>query len=1005
MNKRPITLPALYALFALSGFCGLIYESIWSHYLKLFVGHAAHAQTLVLAAFMGGMGLGAWLTAKLTGRIRNLLWAYALVEATVGAAALIFHGAFATVTEWAYSSLLPATCAHDGTCWSQWAMAVAMILPQSILLGATFPLMSGGILRIAPQTPGRKLALLYFLNSIGAVFGVLASGFLLIPLAGLPGALLTAGLGNVALAVAVYFLGKPDPQSAQALPAPAAAQPLSAAPRVRALLVVSLLTGLSSFIYEVVWIRMLSMVLGSATHSFELMLASFILGLALGGWWIRKRIDRVADVLTYLAVVQLVMGVCALMTLPMYNHTFDAMAWLMSGLERNDTGYVLYTLALKVVALCVMLPATFCAGMTLPLITYSLFRAGSGERAIGQVYAANTLGAIAGVILAVYVLMPNIGLKLAMVVAAAIDVGLGIFLLRDRLMERAQVGLRVRGLAVGALLATMLAPALFHFDPLRMGSSVFRLGRSSLAAETSILFAKDGRTATVQVALGPRGEATLSTNGKADGSVQMRADAPPSSDELTMVLLGALPLAYRPLASDVAVIGFGTGMSSATLLGSPHLKRLETIEIEPAMLEAARVYRSVNEATYTDARHRVVIEDAKAYFARGRRMYDVIVSEPSNPWVSGVSSLFTDEFYARARQHLRADGLLVQWLQLYEITPELASSVFRALGRSFPAYDVYVGAQGDAIIVASPNGRLPSRSPAMFEMPAVRAMLARVGIDSDSRLQLQFATNDRVLAPLMASYGSPANSDFFPIVDLYGPKARFQRADARIITALHLAEMPILRALDGVERLAFAGAASASTLPGMERQWPYLRARQLAAFVRHGHLPPAEGDLIGDYDAAIVLRNRLFTCQGDSMARAPWEGVVRFAAETIPNLSREESTELWQAVRDSPCAKALDVPQQRWLHVLGNVAAARWRDAGPLAQGLLADLDPGRHYLRAVLTQIAVVALLMQGEAAEAGRTLDAQVAKLPPAARLEGWARMLRASTAGVWAGKPAPR
>jgi spermidine synthase len=215
MKKR---LLALQVLFALSGFCGLIYESIWSHYLKLFLGHAAYAQSLVLAVFMGGMGLGAWLVSRWTGRIRNLLWGYALVELVVGAAALSFHGAFGSIIGWAYESLLPAACSPEGLCIAQWLLATLLIAPQSMLLGATFPLMAGGVLRLAPQAPGRTIALLYFLNSIGAVVGVLVSGFVLIPAIGLPGALLTAGVGNVLLAVAVYFLGKPIGEGAAVTP-------------------------------------------------------------------------------------------------------------------------------------------------------------------------------------------------------------------------------------------------------------------------------------------------------------------------------------------------------------------------------------------------------------------------------------------------------------------------------------------------------------------------------------------------------------------------------------------------------------------------------------------------------------------------------------------------------------------------------------------------------------------------------------------------------------------
>jgi hypothetical protein len=426
MNAR---IRVLYGLFAVSGFCGLIYESIWSQYLKLFLGHAAYAQTVVLIVFIGGLALGSWLAGLWATRIARPLLADAAAELAVGLCALFFHAAFVRSTGWAYEHLLPAMCTAQGWCWAQWAFAGLLILPQSVLLGTTFPLMSGGILRLDPRLPGSKLAFLYFLNSIGAVAGVLSSGFLMIPTIGLPGALFTAGSLNVALALCVYFLDKNTrpTSSVRAVPETGRAS-LAPPPPVALFLGVALLTGLSSFIYEIAWTRSLSLVLGASTHAFELMLGSFILGLALGGWWIRGRIDRAADVPRLLAVVQVVMGMLALATLPVYGRVFDFMAWMLAAVQRSEGGWVLFNLLSSVICLLVMLPATFMAGMTLPLITYALLGSRLGEKSIGHVYAANTLGGILGVIIAVHFALPETGLKGTLVLGGAIDIALGAYL-------------------------------------------------------------------------------------------------------------------------------------------------------------------------------------------------------------------------------------------------------------------------------------------------------------------------------------------------------------------------------------------------------------------------------------------------------------------------------------------------------------------------------------------------------------------------------------------------
>lgn len=984
MNRR---LLALYALFALSGFSGLIYESIWSHYLKLFVGHAAYAQTLVLAVFMGGMGLGAWLTARVTHRIGNLLWAYAAVELVVGLVALAFHRLFLGATDWAYTSLLPATCGGDGLCLSQWLLAALLILPQSVLLGSTFPLMSGGVLRLVPELPGRRLAMLYFLNSIGAVVGVLASGFVLIPAAGLPGALLAAGTGNLLVALGVYFVGKPAPGEAATKAFAAAETSASAAPALpplaRALLLVSLLTGLSSFIYEITWIRMLSMVFGSATHSFEIMLAAFILGLALGGFWVRQRIDSVADTRVLLGRVQVVMGLCALATLPLYAWTFDAMAWLLSGLARNDAGYALFTLALKVLSLAVMLPATVCAGMTLPLITVQLFRSSVGERALGQVYAANTLGAIAGVLLAVHLLLPLLGLKWALVLGAAIDIALGAWMLAPR---------RVAALAWGAagLAGLVAAPAFASFDPLRMGAGVFRDGRVRFPANTEVAYARDGKTASVHVMGSAEGVRALSTNGKTDGAVQMKPGAEITGDEITMTMLGALPLVYKPDAATVAVIGFGTGMSSTVLLGSPALKQLDTVEIEPAIVESAAAFKPMNQRAFDDPRHRIVIDDAKSFFTRGQRRYDVIVSEPSNPWVSGVASLFTEEFYARARLHLNPGGLLVQWLQVYEITPELVASVFTALEKSFPVYEVHMGSSGDMVLVAGTGAQMPPRRDAVFAMPQVAAMLQRVGIANANHLALQFVADQRTLAPLVASYGMPANSDYFPLVDLQGPRARFQRASARPWTLLHMAEVPMLRALDGLPLVGLEGDVPPRQRV-FNRMQPYAKARQLRALVEDGVVPPAGQNHITDTQGAVVLHNRLFTCGGSGLQQLHWDAVLGLATDTLPYLGATEGAAFWRAVRDSRCAQQFAEHERRWLALLVQVAEGQWRDAGVAAEGLLTASPAPSTMQRAVLTKIAATALIQAHRGGAADRLMLRELPLLPEAEHDALWVRWLR--------------
>lgn len=207
-QKRGAPLGVFFVLFTVSGFAGLIYQSIWSHYIKLFLGHAAYAQTIVLAIFMGGMALGAWLCARYSQRIRNPLMGYAIAEIVIGLCALIFHSVFTRAIAFAYEIAIPGIGAPLGVDLFKWSLAAALMLPQSILLGTTFPLMTGGVLRRFPDAPGTSLSMLYFTNSFGAAVGVLVCGFVLIAKFGLPGSLLTAGLINIALGLVVWLLAR-----------------------------------------------------------------------------------------------------------------------------------------------------------------------------------------------------------------------------------------------------------------------------------------------------------------------------------------------------------------------------------------------------------------------------------------------------------------------------------------------------------------------------------------------------------------------------------------------------------------------------------------------------------------------------------------------------------------------------------------------------------------------------------------------------------------------------
>ncbi|MGV3570732.1 MAG: hypothetical protein ACO1PB_09035 [Ramlibacter sp.] len=990
----------LYAIFLVSGFCGLIYESIWSHYLKLLLGHAAYAQAVVLVVFVGGLAAGASIAGRFSERIRQpVLW-YAAIEALVAIMAFAFQGVFESVSAWSTSYFLPAFCGDGGgSCSAAWLVAAALILPPSILLGTTFPLMSAGVIRLG-VAPGRGLSLLYFLNSTGAALGVLASGFLLIPTLGLPGTILLAGCCNVAVAAAAWLTvraGQRDEAAPQA--APSRPQPAAAAGELRLLLAVAALTGLSSFIYEVVWIRMLSLVLGAATHAFELMLAPFILGLAIGAWWIRNRIDSSRDAMLLLARIQVAMGLLAVATLPLYASLYDGMAFALQALARSESGYLLFNLTSGTMAAAVMLPATVCAGMTLPLITSLLLRRGFGERQVGQVYGVNTFGAIAGVLLAVHLLIPLLGLKWALAAGAAIDVVLGIAIWRGVTARRdagaagprawAGPQLRLAGVAVvaAALLVGLTVVAPLEAD--RLASGVFRHGFARVRGG-EVLFHRDGKTATVTVLQAANGGRSLLTNGKSDGSTHPQGREM-NPDDHTMVLLGALGPAHHPTAKRAAVIGLGTGTTSAVLLGSPALQSVETIEIEPMMVEAAQLFRPRTSAVYEDPRSRIVIDDARAHFSKSGARYDIVVSEPSNPWVSGVAGLFTVEFYRHVSAHLQPDGHFVQWLHLYEAGPEMAGSIIRAFATVFPEFKAYATNGADMALVARNDGKPPMLAAGATDaMPGLRQHLRSLGIADTATLAAHETAPPSAIKLLALSYGTPANSDYFPVVDARAAQDRFEGRRAHALFALREAPVPVLEFaapspayLGQVKQAAYHMPRVVRNLASAWHGRRYLQGEALAP-AEHAHLE----NYTLDYE---LVRSWLAGCTPPPGTGAAWTAMVNVASDLNRGLDKAAAHAFWRSVADGPCRKAFSPVQQAWLELFAATGARDATQVRVHAARVLADDTALTQTARAYATLAGMAAHMALGDDAAASRMLRAQERFLGEAHLDTAWFRWAR--------------
>lgn len=910
----------LYVIFTVSGVAGLIYESVWARYLKLFLGNDAYAQALVLVIFLGGLALGSELTARISARIKRPLFAYACVEGLVAAIALFFHPIFTSVTGWSFDVVAPALGSPVAIEVFKWLLGSLLILPQAVLLGTTFPLLAAGVARIQPGSSGRVLGWLYFTNSLGGAMGVLISGFVLVPAIGLPGAVLIAGLLNVLVGGAVALLerGVPDVQA----PALDSRPPRREGPGISPALclLVAAVTGAASLIYEIAWVRLLALILGSSNHAFELMLSAFILGLALGGFYIKSRSDRLRNPLRTLGIIQLAMGTLACATLFFYREAFLLMGWLMQALQRSEPGYMIFSIGSHAIALLVMLPATFCAGMTLPLLTNLQLASGAGERVIGRTYAANTLGSIVAVLWAVHWLLPQLGVKGALLVGAAFDLLLGAWLVG----VRAPLRVRVPGAAVAAGVL-VLAIAVPHLDPQVLSAGLFQNRRTVLPTESNIIYHEDGKTSALTVTRHEHPEngeyLGFSTSGKGNGSLFMKQGAEDgvTADEPSFGMIGLMPLLLKPEAKELACIGLGTGLTAHAALTSPLVERMDVIEIEQRTLETAAFFTPAVPRALGDPRSHVHVADAKTFFSShpGRR-YDAIVSNPSNLWVSGVSGLFTEEFYQVVRRALKDDGLLVQWISLYTTDAEMVGSVVAAVDAQFSDYALYLATNHDLLIIAAKQGRVPRPSAAAFAYPEAKVLLQRYGIRNLGDVQLRYVGDRSSTRTYFTLLEPRPNSDYWPLLEARSLNAFYMGRNLQTFTAWH--------ALLKREWLAQAPWQDAvlPTVPqgGYFREADYTRAAVLMRErLLRGKLPEGANLNVPMLTYIDALDAR--TCPAD-MTPHLVQGVTPVVAFLAARLSADDLARVWRVIENKRCA-------------------AQVRAAGEDAWGLLAAISKRDH--------------------------------------------------------------
>ncbi len=769
MQKRYTLVP--YLFLTISGACALVYEVTWARYLAFYIGHTTMAHMCVLAAFMGGLALGSIVIGRLTTRFRRPLAMYGVLELLIGAYALtspLILGFGRSIMLAVGSQLEPGAPSWLAV---KLLVSVLMLIVPTVLMGGTFPVM---MKHFQPESRSAddKSAWLYMFNCVGGVAGSILAGFMLIPELGSYFTLVLVGTANMLLGACAAVLSWMGAENTP-VPQPSADEEADSPayhPLVVPVYIAIGVSGLVSMIYELVWIRIFAMTLGSSTYSFTLMLAAFISGISLGSLAVALIPSLRRNPLVTFAFAEIAIGIAVVLGIPLYERLPYIFWQWTSLLSRTEGAYTLLNCAKYSLCFGIMVVPTFFFGMTIPLAIKSV--ANRDERIgrdSGLIYGANTAGTLVGAVLTGLVLIRVLGLRHSLELALMLNIMVGVMLL---LVSRRPYRYVTAGAATAVGLCLVLLMPAWHSASFVVGT--FRQRDEAPESweaylnsfvKADVIFYQESDDGMVAVRNVKRGELSLFINGKADASS--------NNDLCTQIMIGQLPMFLKPDARDVLVVGLGSGISANSVLTHPGT-RVDCVEISPSVVEAARYFKDHNGGVHDNERFNLIIEDARAYAAISRKKYDIVASEPTNPWIAGVGNLFSREYYQDIDKTLKPGGLMVQWIQRYEVSDELVQIMLRTLLTVFPYAYVFEPAPEDYIVIATREPLKPdfAAMARKFEEKAVAQDLARISVTSLVDI-LGRQTFSPDVVRMLVGKGRLINTDDYPVLEFNAPRAQF----------------------------------------------------------------------------------------------------------------------------------------------------------------------------------------------------------------------------------------
>lgn len=763
----------IFLFFFVSGSTGLIYEVVWTRLLTLVMGNTHYSISTVLTAFMGGLALGSYVGGKVIDRRFNPLTAYAFLEAGIGLYCLLIPSlidlAF-PLFKWIYLDLGDS---YTQASLARFLVCVTILIIPATFMGATLPVLSKFVSQDEALI-GRDVGTLYSINTFGAVFGAWASAFIFMRLWGVQFTIWMAALLNISISVVIFLVFRPSlREKGYSLPE---RSHLPLDKREKLILLSFGLSGMVALVYQVAWNRILSLLLGSSVYAFSLILTVFILGLALGTASFSRLLPMFRDVMRVYGITQIIIGVISLSIIPFFGYIPFANRWIY---ENWGLQFESVQLANFLIIFALIFIPTFFMGAQFPLVIKLMAqKLETLGRHVGRAYACNTIGAIVGSFVAGFILIPGLGLQTTLLSGVFLNVLLGIAILA--LGAKLNFSAKIYVLPVVLLLTILGAKSMGPWDKSVISSGSFMPYRIADLKEAElkknkILFFKEGMHTTVTTELSVSGNIFLRVNGKTDASLAL--------DMRTQLLSGYLPMLFHPDPKSALVIGQGSGITLGAVEQFP-VEKINLVEISPSVIEGSRFFDPFNHHALDDRRLTLKLEDGRNHIALSGDTYDVIVSEPSNPWISGVGALFTVNFFELLKERLNPGGIACIWVHT-NMSPNSFKSIIRSFSKEFPFVSMWESIAGDDYLLIGSEkeyGLSYEKARQYLSNEVVGRDLRRIGINNvPDLLSLMIMSREKLLE---FSASVPLHTDDNSLLEFNAPKYVYKDDRAVLVRQL-----------------------------------------------------------------------------------------------------------------------------------------------------------------------------------------------------------------------------